>query len=206
MRGKRGLALILAGVFCLLAAAGFYAYNVWDADRAGQTAAEGLSAVAMQIESARAEAHTQPETRLPASVPQEVKQMPAVETDGRLYVGVVEIPSLGLTLPVLSEWSYANLKIAPCRYAGSCYTDDLVLCAHNYRSHFNALRWVDMGEEVYFTTADGESFRYVIVNRETLDPDETEYLTDPAADWDLTLFTCYVGGATRCVIRCERAD
>ena len=135
-----------------------------------------------------------------------LKQMPAVETDGRVYVGGVEIPSLGLTLPVLSEWSYANLKIAPCRYAGSCYTDDLVLCAHNYRSHFNALRWVDMGEEVYFTTADGESFRYVIVNRETLDPDETEYLTDPAADWDLTLFTCYVGGATRCVIRCERAD
>ena len=206
MRGKRGMALILAGVFCLLAAAGFYAYNVWDADRAGQTAAEGLSAVAQHIEEARTETKT-PIAVYPVHEEEEtVKQMATVETNGRVYVGVVEIPALGVTLPVLSEWSYGNLKIAPCYYSGSCYTDDLVLCAHNYSSHFNGLRWVDMGEDVYFTTADGESFHYAIVNRETLNPNEVERLTAPDDAWDLTLFTCFIGGATRCVVRCERAD
>ena len=203
MRSKRSLAVILAGAVCLLAAAGFAGYNVWDADRAGRTAEEGLSAVVQHIEEARAEADTPIAVR---PVPETVREMPTVESEGRTYVGVVEIPSLNITLPVLSEWSYDNLKIAPCYYAGSCYTDDLVLCAHNYRSHFNGLRWVDMGEDVFFTAADGETFHYVIVNRETLNPDETDRLTRPDDSWDLTLFTCYVGGATRCVIRCELAD
>ena len=203
MRSKRALALVIVGVICLLSAAGLAGYNVWDANRARKTAAEGLSAVAQHIEEARSEAAETPVTPLPA---REEKQMPTFTADGREYVGAVEIPSLGISLPVLSAWSYANLKIAPCYYSGSCYTNDLVLCAHNYRSHFNALRWVDMGEDVFFTTVDGETFRYVIVNRETLNPDEVERLTQPDADWDLTLFTCFVGGATRCVIRCELTD
>ena len=135
-----------------------------------------------------------------------VPEMPVVEMDGDYYGGVIETPSQNIPLPVLADWSYAALKKAPCRYAGSYFTDDLVLCAHNYRSHFNALRWVDMGAEVFFTTAAGETIRYVIANRETLQPNENERLVTPGEDWDLTLFTCFVGGGTRCVIRCLRAE
>ena len=137
---------------------------------------------------------------------QQARELPVAMIDGYSYTAVVEIPSLGLSLPVMSEWSYANLKISPCRYAGSPYNNDLVLCAHNYTTHFGELRWVEMGEDVYYTDVNGETIHYVIVNRETLNPDEVDYLTDPEAEWDLTLFTCYGTGATRCVIRCNRAD
>ena len=208
MRSKRGLALILAGVILLLGAAGLTVYNVLDSNRAEQTASEALSAVAAEIEEAQSRAKA--ETVLNPTEPQfaaETQELGAVATpDGNAYVGVVEIPSLGITLPVLSSWSYEKLKIAPCLYAGSPFTDDLILCAHNYRSHFNALRWVEMGAEVYFTAVSGETFRYVIVNRETLQPNETERLVSQDGSWQLTLFTCYVGGGSRCVIRCERAD
>ncbi|MBQ6677703.1 MAG: sortase [Clostridia bacterium] len=208
MRSRRGLALILAGVICLLSAAGFAVYNVLDAKRAEQSAAEGLAAVMEALGSSGEEASTgegesnssDPSGKTyPSQTPRELK---TVEKDGRVYVGIVEVPSLGLSLPVLKDWDYDNLRIAPCRYAGSCYTGDMVLCAHNYVSHFGPLLSADIGAEVTFTTVLGETFRYVIVNRETLRPGETERLVT-ADNWQLTLFTCFLGGTTRCVLRCE---
>lgn len=212
MRSKRGLALILAGVICLLAAAGLAGYNVLDAKRAGKAAADCLADLMEVIGPSGAGTPfvpdgggtdtADPTGRIPGSkTPRELK---TVEKDGIVYAGIIEIPSLGLTLPVIYEWNYANLKLAPCRFAGSCYTGDMVLCAHNYVSHFGPLLSANIGAEVNFTTVLGETFHYVIVNRETLWPNETERLVTTGDDaWQLTLFTCYLNGATRCVIRCE---
>lgn len=36
--------------------------------------------------------------------------MPTVEVNGQECVGMIEIPALGLKLPVISEWSDAKLK------------------------------------------------------------------------------------------------
>ena len=84
--------------------------------------------------------------------------------------------------------------------------DDLVLCAHNYRTrHFYPIRWVEMGADVYFTTANGTVYHYVVSNREMLKPTEVEKMLVPG-DWDLTLFTCNTGGTTRCAIRCTRVN
>jgi len=58
------------------------------------------------------------------------------EIDGNNYIGVIDIPCLGLSLPIISDWSYPNLKIAPCRYKGSAYQDNLIIAGHNYQSHF----------------------------------------------------------------------
>ena len=54
-------------------------------------------------------------------------EMPTIEIENNDYIGVLEIPSLELTLPVMSEWSYAGLKIAPCRYSGSVYTGSMAI-------------------------------------------------------------------------------
>ena len=202
MKKRKGTALILSGLLLLGSALGLAAFNFKDDSRAGKESGAILTVIAESITQIAAEHAGTFTPGLPEDV---VPDMATVEKDGNEYIGVLEIPSLDLTLPVLSDWSYDKLKISPCRYSGSYYTDDLVLCAHNYRSHFNSLRWVDMGEDVFFTSADGKTFRYVIVNRETLQPDENALMVDPDADWDLTLFTCYVGGATRCVIRCQKA-
>ena len=131
-------------------------------------------------------------------------EMPTEEIGGRRYIGTIEIPALKKKLPVLEDWSYENLKISPCRYSGSYHTDDMVICAHNYASHFNGLRWIDPGEEVIFTTVDGVEYRYIITYRETLFPTEVDRLLAADEDCDLTLFTCYIGGRTRCVVRCVR--
>ena len=62
------------------------------------------------------------------------------------------------------------------------------------------------GEEVIFTTVDGVRYRYIITTRETLFPTEVDRMIDAQDNWDLTLFTCFIGGRTRCTLRCTRVD
>ena len=128
--------------------------------------------------------------------------MPEEQIDGQTYIGVLEIQALSLSLPVISAWSYPNLKIAPCRYAGSVYLDNMVIAAHNYQSHFGKLETLSQNDEVSFTDMDGNVFAYKVAEIETLSPYAIEEMT--AGDWDLTLFTCTVGGQSRMAVRCER--
>lgn len=56
-----------------------------------------------------------------------------IEIDGRLYIGIISIPDIEVELPVMSEWSYDNLNISPCRYSGTIKQRDIVIAAHNYK-------------------------------------------------------------------------
>lgn len=118
------------------------------------------------------------------------------------YIGTLEIPALGLSLPIISEWSYPNLKLSPCRYQGSAYTDDLVLAGHNYPSHFGSLKNLYADDEIIFTDIDGNKFNYVVVEQEVLAATAIEEMS--SGNWDLTLFTCTIGGKSRMAIRCVR--
>ena len=130
--------------------------------------------------------------------------MPTETVDGNAYIGVLELPSLELKLPVLSEWSYSGLKLAPCRYAGSAYLNNMVIAAHNYSTHFGYLGNLAQGDEVVFTDVDGNVFRYQVLEVETLSPFAVEEMTD--GDWDLTLFTCTISGRSRVTVRCALTE
>ncbi len=130
------------------------------------------------------------------------REMPTKEINGKDYIGAVSIPALDLDLPVLSEWSYQNFRISPCRYEGSAYKDNLILCAHNYRNHFGSLKYLTKGDRIYFTDMDKNKFSYEVMYVEVLDRTALEELK--AGEWDLSLFTCTYGGATRVVVRCQK--
>ena len=54
---------------------------------------------------------------------------------------------------------------------------------------------------------DGNRFAYQVVVRETLEPtaiDEMQSEEDGA--WDLTLFTCTIGGQSRVTVRCVQVE
>ena len=136
----------------------------------------------------------------PAFVRYPDMEMPTKEIDGETYIGVVEIPSLELSLPVMSDWSYPQLKKAPCRYVGSVYSHDVVICGHNYDRHFGRLKELVPGDEVRFTDMDGNVFRYSVCAVEQLAKTAVEEMQ--TGDWDLTLFTCTKGGVMRVTVRC----
>ena len=139
----------------------------------------------------------------------EDREMPVIEIDGYQYIGYIECPSIHLKLPVMDKWDYNinnRLKISPCRYSGSLYKNDLVIAGHNYAKHFSPLRWQHIGTKIYFTDAEGIRYSYEISDIEILDPTNVREMTEKSSDWDLTLFTCTIGGQSRYTIRCVRTD
>jgi len=198
MKGK-GNGLIRLGLLLLVAALLLTAYNLGDAWRAAWAAQQAAS----RLEELTPSGALHPgELEIPDYVLNPEMEMPVQEIDGVEYIGTLRIPALDLDLPVISQWSYPRLKKAPCRYQGSAYLDDLVIAAHNYQSHFGNLKKLLPGDAVRFTDVVGNVFYYEVVELETLAPGDLEEME--AGDWDLTLFTCTVGGASRVTIRCQR--
>lgn len=141
------------------------------------------------------------EEKLPDYLLHPEKEMPVAEVNGNLCVGILEVPSYELTLPILNTWSDSNLKIAPCRYAGSAYQNNLVLAGHNYKSHFGRLKRLPEKDTIIFTDMEGNRFSYQVKKREVLESNEVEEMK--TGDWDLTLFTCTNGGKDRLALRCS---
>lgn len=216
MRAKNRDILLLGGLLLLAAALCLAAYNVWESQRAAEAAEEAaqrlkaLPSAAEEAAPAEKEALSEealpaeeaPETGVPAYILDPQMEMPTVEVDGNSYIGTLDIPALSLSLPVISRWSYPALRLAPCRYRGSAYLDNLIIAAHNYPKHFGGLSGLQTGDAVLFTDTEGNTFSYAVTELETLD--RTAITEMETGDWDLTLFTCTLGGKSRVTVRCDR--
>lgn len=191
---KKGLEMIIIGLLLIAAALAIVGYNIWDDNRAAKMSEDALQKILPDILN-NDEPSDKPLTG----------DMPVKIVDGVGYIGVISIPSLGIDLPVNGEWSYPALKNSPCRYVGSAYTDDMVICAHNYNWHFGQLKTLNYGDTVMFADVNGNVFTYEVAEIETLRPTAVEDMTI-GDEWDLTLFTCTIGGATRVTVRCVRTS
>lgn len=194
------------GVLCMLIGAAMLAASGWmlwenrlEEAAAGQNADQALVAL---LDAAPTPGAPDPEASPAPTESAEVPEMPTMLIDGQAYIGYLELPTIGLTLPVMSDWSYPQLRIAPCRYWGSVYDDSMVILAHNYERHFGRISALQTGDPVQFIDADGNIWRYVVAAQETLERGDVEKMIDPA--WDLTLFTCTYGGVSRVTVRLNR--
>ncbi|MGN1333959.1 MAG: sortase [Anaerovoracaceae bacterium] len=198
MKLKKGSIFIIIGLLLLVAALLLTCFNLYDQFRGERSVDNIMDKLILNNGG-----HSLLEGEIPDYILNPDMEMPVETIDGRDFIGTLEIPSLNLNLPIISKWSYDNLRIAPCRYDGSAYKNDMILAAHNYPSHFGNLKYLKEGEHVIFTDADGNKFIYMAVVRETLRPTAVdEMLSKDEEDWDLTLFTCTVGGRSRVVVRC----
>ena len=207
---KRGKLCTALGLLLLLAALGLTAYNLWRDAMASMSVDVVLGRLTPTLSSRQSElpplssGEALEEAFVPDYVLHPQTAMPEETIDGRNYIGVLDIPALELSLPIISEWSYDALQTAPCRYSGSAYLDNLVIAGHNYRSHFASLPQLQPGDTVTFTDMDGNVFSYAVSSLETPSPYAVSDMT--SGDWDLTLFTCTVGGQSRLAIRCDQAE
>lgn len=205
---RKGNALIGAGLALIAAALVLTLVNISDGARAERAAAQAAAQLAAALPSDTEDAPlpdtVEDELIVPDYLLDPTREMPVETVDGVDYVGMLRIPALDLALPVIDRWSDVLLRLAPCRYSGSAYTGELVICAHNYRAHFGSLSRLSVGDTVYFTDMDGNEFRYEVASLETLQPTAIEEMT--ASGWALTLFTCTLGGRTRLAVRCAAAE
>lgn len=212
-RKQRGLLSITVGLLLIAAALFLASYNLYDELRAEQSARQAVTQLDAYLpaeaapeapsDSARDQEPLVSDERtvIPDYVLSPNMEMPVETINGIDFIGVLRIPALELELPIISEWNYPNLKTAPCRYSGSAYLNNLIICGHNYTSHFGTLKNLWEGDIATFTDMDGNVFTYKMVERETLLPTSIDAME--SGEWDLTLFTCTVGGQSRVTIRFE---
>lgn len=201
------LGAVLIGLALLL-----LIYNQKESAQAETASAEILEKVQKEIEEGRNQESDNDSESMELTVSDEPDTetgsaktgMKCVMIDGYSYIGYLTVPALNLELPVMADWSYPKLKIAPCREAGSVKTKDLIIAAHNYARHFGNIRKLISGDLVMFTDMDGYTTVYNVGMTEILQPDEVDKMR--STDWDLTLYTCTYGGRTRVAVHCLMAD
>ena len=177
--------MLTIGMLLIATAGGWFVYNMIEDRNAGVYAGDILVAMNNQDESAIA-THEDYST---------------VNIEDEDFCGRIIIEKLGVELPVFERWDYAKLKKAPCRYSGYAATKDMIIAAHNYKSHFGNIHELQEGDQIVFVDVLGEMFCFKVKEVTLLDGSAVENMK--AGEWDFTLFTCTKGGKQRVTVRCE---
>lgn len=193
MENKRGKIRIALGLLCIAQAMGLTAFN-WREESLGAAHARQAETILVN--------DVIPEFISEEGYTSTATQMQTVEIDGKEYIGVLSIPSLDLSLPILYKCSDKLLKQAPCRYEGSFLDDSMIIAGHNYRKHFSGIKNLTQGDSITFTDVNGAIYQYRVEDMEKIHGTDIEGME--AGDWDLTLFTCTYGGRDRVAVRCNR--
>ena len=180
---NRGVVFLVLGCILLIIAGGWYVYNIAEDKNAEKQSA----AILNKLESAQSEGVDD--------------NQQTITVDGDAFCGKVIIEKLNLELPVYDEWNYKRLKSAPCRYAGSITTNDIIIAGHNYKSHFAYLNKLKTDDEIKFIDPRGKIYRYTVCELITLDG--TAVSDMQSGGWDFTLFTCTKSGEQRVTVRCK---
>lgn len=190
--------LIFAGVLLLLGGVLLFLNNEFEDMQADKFQNESLDLIKEKIEAGVEPSDESSEDGIESSY----TDIPVIEVDGSKYMGYLYVPSISKEFPVMADWSYPKLKKAVCRYYGSVATNDLVIAGHNFRKHFGQLKKLNVGEKVYFVSANGISYEYEIKEIEILEPTAISEMIN--SNYELSLYTCTYGGGERYTVRCKR--
>lgn len=214
LTSKAGAVFVGLGAVLILSALLLFLYNEWNnavmEERSASIYTE-LSQMIAQNTQHNSLAKDDPDAPAPttgaATVEQETAaaepNMTVVLLDGYEYIGILDLPMLSLSLPILSDWDEQRLKIAPCRQEGAVDTDDLVIAGHNYRRHFQYLYKLQPGDIVRFTDMNGTITTYTVSLLRTLDATDVDAALN--SEHDLVLYTCTYSGKERTTVFCDRA-
>jgi sortase A len=205
MRNKAGIFCMMVGTALILGALSLFLLNEKDSRDAEAFAENVMPALQEEIldaiQTAPTDADASENTPVELLRPEDLI-MTEKYINGYPYIGYLTIPDLNLELPVMSNWNSQRLMMSPCRFMGTVKGEDLVIMAHNYKSHFGQLSSLTEGAKVRFVDMDGVVWDYKIVMIEVLAAEDVEEMT--AGEYDLSLFTCTTNRSHRVTVRCNK--
>ena len=125
MKNKKALFLIIIGIILIISALYLQLHNNYEDIKAGKESKEVVEVIQEELNTQEIKEDSDKET---------------IKVNGDEYIGIINIPSLNVELPVMSDWSYEKMKKSPARYYGSLETNDLVICAHSYKNFFRYIK------------------------------------------------------------------
>lgn len=203
--------LIILGLALVLSGAGLYARYADQAEEAGRQAQELLVELKTDIRQRQlspvvteAPAITKPPASAGApAVEAEMPEAQMIQTTlhGVGLIGILQAKEANIQIPVLGNWSEANMDRSPCRYAGSLEGGDLVLIGHNYKGHLADLDLLEEGDPVEFIDVDGKTYSFEVAQTTVLQPAQVEELLN--CGYPLAIVTCTPGGHARFAVYCK---
>ncbi len=204
---KAQMTCFIIGIMLLISALSLCVYNIHEDQKGGEQAQLILEEIKAEIPESTETATEKKYDLFSEYETEPVFTEAVIAIDDAIYIGVICIPDLGIELPVMNEWSYPNLKIAPCRYKGSYLDHNMIIAAHNYRSHFGRIGELNSGSKIIFTDITGKDYIYEVNNIENINGTDIEAMDFGSAEsWDLTLFTCTLSGQSRVTIRANQVE
>lgn len=184
MKNKVSKILTSSGVVCILLAATMLGANIYKEYKSGVKSEIALESLTKELEVEQDES--------------------TIVVDGREYMGILEIPSRSISLPIQANWSEELLEVSPTRYQGNIEDDTLIIMGHNYRKHFSPIKSLEINEKIKFTDVNGVVYLYSVSKKDKIHATDVEEMVNN--DYDLTLFTCDSTGESRVAIRCDRLE
>ena len=189
MKNKKALFLIIIGIMLIISALYLQLHNNYEDIKAGKESKEVVEVIQEELNTQEIKEDSDKET---------------IKVNGDEYIGIINIPSLNVELPVMSDWSYEKMKKSPARYYGSLETNDLVICAHSYKNFFRYIKNLVKGDIVVITDINGNEYLFEVKVVEILKPENIKEMIE--SEFDLTLFTCTYDSQNRVTVRLNRVN
>ena len=132
--------------------------------------------------------------------------------NGKKYesIGVINIPKINLTYPILSKTTDALMKVAPCKFHGGSPNEvgNLCIIAHNYRRKgvfFSDVPDLEVGDIVEIQDLSKRTVQYEVYDIHTVVEDDVSDTTQKTnGRKEVTLITCTDdSNEQRVIVRCK---
>lgn len=128
--------------------------------------------------------------------------------DDFFVIGNIEIPSIQINYPILSDANDELLKIAPCRFYGPYPNEigNLCIAAHNYDDNrfFSNLYKLNIGDKIIIYDYTNSSVTYYIYDKYETDKNNTSSTSqDTYGKKEITLVTCNNLNGNRLIIKAK---
>ena len=174
MKKQTNQLCVLLGICLLVVAALVLIFWQWGIHKSQQEATKNVQTIRTLI----------PEAQGAVLEERQDNTMSVLSINGTDFVGILEIPKFGSSLPVCANWGEVSQH--PCRLSGSVYDRTMQIGTTSQKGQCDFYRDVSVGDFVFFTDMEGNRFSYEITDiRYEKHADQTTLQQEDAA---LTLF------------------
>ena len=114
-------------------------------------------------------------------------------SDNISIIGLIEIPSINISYPILSESSEELLKISVCKFSGPLPNriGNLCIAGHNYKNSlmFSKLNDLNINDSIFITDLNNVRLEYSVFEKYIVKENNLN-CTNTTTNIELTLITC----------------
>ena len=129
-----------------------------------------------------------------------------VNLSGYEVTGILQIPDLNRSWPIIASGDAAATAKIPSIYGGNPASGNLVIADNANNQQFASLKDLPDGSKVVFTDISGREYRYQVATVETVPSSKLAAISRHRERWDAAIFTPNFSGRGQIVTRLVKSE